>query len=196
MEQRRKLVLASTSQYRRGLLLRLGLQFACASPGIAEVAETGESPEATATRLAVLKARAVAADHPDALIIGSDQVASSEGRRLGKPGNRENAIAQLEHLSGRAADFATAVALLDARDGSVRTRVVPCRVQFRSLTRVQIEDYVDREQPFDCAGSAKSEGLGIALLESLRTDDPTALIGLPLIALTELLALAGQPVLA
>ena len=195
MAQRRTLVLASTSKYRRALLARLGLEFVCAAPEVAESAESGESPEATALRLASLKAGAVAARFPGALIIGSDQVASCGGQRLGKPGNRTNAIAQLEWLSGKTALFDTAVCVLDAASGTQRLRSVPCRVAFRPLTRAQIETYVDREQPFDCAASAKSEGLGIALLRSLQTDDPTSLIGLPLIALTELLGEAGLPVI-
>ncbi|MGQ0511560.1 MAG: Maf family protein [Betaproteobacteria bacterium] len=191
----RRLVLASTSRYRRELLDRLGLRFETASPGSDEAPLPGESPSATATRLAILKARAVANRFPDALIIGSDQVASCEGVILDKPGSHENARRQLAHMSGKTARFDTAVALLDAASGFVASRVVPCDVAIRQLTAAQIENYLLREQPYDCAGSAKSEGLGIALMESLRTDDPTALVGLPLIALTELLEQAGMPVL-
>lgn len=196
MEQRREIVLASTSRYRRELLARLGLEFVCAAPGVPETAEPGERPAALALRLSVLKARAVAPLFGRALIIGSDQVASCEGRQIGKPGNRENAIAQLEFLKGKTVDFDTAVSVLDAASGELRSRVVPCRVEFRDLSRRQIEAYVDRERPFDCSASAKAEGLGIALLARIQTDDPTSLIGLPLIALTELLAEAGLPVIA
>ncbi len=196
MAQRRAIILASTSNYRRQLLARLRLPFECVAPEVAEDAEPGEAPAATALRLAILKARSVAPRFPGAIIIGSDQVASSDGVRLGKPGNRANAIRQLEHLSGRTADFYTALCVLDAASGTERSRVVACRVAFRPLARSQIETYLEREQPYDCAGSAKSEGLGIALLARIQSDDPTALIGLPLIALTELLADSGVAVLA
>jgi septum formation protein len=195
MPSPRRLVLASTSPYRAALLRRFGVAFEQVASGADEAALAGESPSATATRLAILKARAVAARFPDALVIGSDQVALCEGTVLGKPGNRENARRQLAFLSGKTASFDTAVALLDAGSGFVRSRVVPCRVAFRTLTPGQIEAYLDREQPYDCAGSAKSEGLGIALIARIETDDPTALVGLPLIALTDLLAEAGMPVL-
>ena len=196
MAQSRALILASTSNYRRQLLARLRLEFECAAPQVVEEPEPGETPGATALRLAVLKARAVAPRFAGALIVGSDQVASCDGVRLGKPGNRATAIGQLEHLSGKVADFDTAVCVLDTASGVLRSRVVPCHVAFRALNRSQIEAYVDREQPYDCAGSAKSEGLGIALIARIQTDDPTSLIGLPLIALTGLLAEAGLPVLA
>lgn len=195
MPSPRRLVLASTSRHRAALLQRLGIPFEQAAPGVEETARPGESPSATATRLAIEKARAVAPRFPDALIVGSDQVAFCEGTVLGKPGGREAARRQLAFLSGKVASFDTAVALLDAASGFVRSRVVGCRVAFRELTPAQIEDYLDREQPFDCAASAKSEGLGIALLARIETEDPTALVGLPLIALTELLAQAGRPVL-
>jgi len=196
MPSPRRLVLGSTSPYRAALLRRLGLAFEQSASGVDEAVRPGESPSATATRLAILKARAVAARFADALVIGSDQVASCEGVILGKPGNRENARRQLAFLSGKTASFDTAVALLDAASGFARSRVVPCRVAFRALTEKQIEAYLEREQPYDCAGSAKSEGLGIALIARIETDDPTALVGLPLIALTDLLAEAGMPVLA
>jgi len=195
MAQRRALILASGSQYRRELLARLRLPFECVAPQVNEDPEPGEAPAATALRLAVIKARAVAQRFGDAVIIGSDQVASCEGTRLGKPGSRANAVGQLEYLSGRTADFDTAVSVLDAASGALRSRVVACQVTFRALSRGEIETYLDREQPYDCAGSAKSEGLGIALLARIRTDDPTALIGLPLIALTELLAESGIAVI-
>lgn len=188
-------MLASSSRYRRELLGRLGLVFECASPGTEEGAHAGESPSATAARLAILKARAVAAKFPDALIIGSDQVASCAGTRLDKPGNHHNARRQLAHMSGKTTRFDTAVAVLDSKTGFVACRVVPCDVTMRVLSASEIESYLAREQPFDCAGSAKIEGLGITLVERLDSEDPTALIGLPLIALTELFAEAGMPVL-
>lgn len=189
------IVLASTSHYRRALLERLRLPFECADPALAEDEEEGEDPSETALRLAAEKARAVAGRFPDALIIGSDQVASLDGEVLGKPGNYANASAQLRKLSGRTAQFDTAVALFDSRTRSERARLVPCRVSFRRLTDRAIETYLQREQPYDCAGSAKAEALGIALISSIDTSDPTALIGLPLIALTEMLEEAGMPVL-
>lgn len=191
----RKIVLASTSRYRRELLGRLGLPFHVAKPDVDETPLSGETPEETALRLARAKAAAVRGDHPDALIIGSDQVAVLDGKPLGKPGNFDNARAQLRHMSGRTVVFETAVALLDARDGSMRSRVVPYRVVFRDLDNARIEAYLRREQPYDCAGSAKTEGLGIALLRALEGDDPTALVGLPLIAVTDLLLEAGVSVL-
>ena len=141
-----------------------------------------------------MKAQSVRAAHRDALIIGSDQVATSGGRALGKPGDHPNAVRQLRSLSGKSADFHTAVALLDAANGSVQTRVVPCRVHFRQMDDKRIEHYLAREKPYDCAGSAKAEGLGIALIARIETEDPTSLIGLPLIALTEMLERAGMPV--
>jgi septum formation protein len=164
-------------------------------PDIDESAAPREAPGVTALRLSVLKAKAVAARFPGALVIGSDQVATCAGVRLGKPGNHANALRQLESLSGRTATFETAVTLLDSASGRIQSRVVPCHVTFRELTRAQIEDYLRREQPFDCAGSARVEGLGIALIARIDTEDPTSLIGLPLIALTELLAEAGLPVI-
>jgi septum formation protein len=193
--QARRIVLASSSRYRRELLGRLGLAFDCASPGTEEGANAGESPSATAARLAILKARAVAGKFPDSVIIGSDQVASCGGAILDKPGNHDNAVRQLTHMSGKTTRFDTAVAVLDSKTGFVGCRVVPCDVTMRTLSASQIEAYLAREQPYDCAGSAKIEGLGITLVERLDTDDPTALIGLPLIALTELLGEAGLPVL-
>jgi len=195
MDQPRELVLASTSAYRRALLQRLRLRFECAAPGADESALAGERPEQTAWRLSLDKARAVAHRFPDALVIGSDQVAALGDQRLGKPGNHANAVRQLRSLSGKAADFHTAVSLLDARSGEARSHIVPCRVVFRSLDERQIESYLRLEQPYDCAGSAKSEGLGIVLIERIETEDPTSLIGLPLIALSTMLAQAGMPVL-
>jgi septum formation protein len=195
MDQPRQLVLASTSRYRRELLDRLGLRFETAGPDCDESALPGETALETALRLSALKARSVAPRFAHALIIGSDQVASSDGRPLGKPGNHESATQQLRWLSGKAADFHTAIALLDARSGALQSRVVSCRVVFRVLDERRIEAYLRREQPYDCAGSAKAEGLGIALIARIETEDPTSLVGLPLIALTEMLERAGLPVL-
>src|ERR1700740_858104 len=185
MAQPRQLVLASTSRYRRELLERLGLRFESAAPHCDENPLPGEAPPETALRLSGLKARSVAPRFADALIIGSDQVASSEGRPLGKPGNHENATRQLRWLSGKAADFHPAITLLDVRSGAMQSRVVPCRVVFRVLDERRIEAYLRREQPYDCAGSAKVEGLGIALIARMETEDPTSLVCLPLLALTE-----------
>jgi len=189
------LVLASTSAYRKALLQRLGLPFTCVDPRVDETAHAGEAPADTARRLAAAKARAVAALRPDAWIVGADQVASCGALRLDKPGTHANAVRQLTAASGKAVRFDTAVALLDARSGALLDRVVPSVVRFRALAPAQIEDYLRREQPYDCAGSAKAEGLGIALIAGIDSDDPTALIGLPLIALSELLARSGMPVL-
>jgi septum formation protein len=195
MDQPRQLVLASTSRYRKELLTRLGLAFEVAAPGVDERVLPGEAPADTALRLSLLKARALARQFGDALIIGSDQVASSGSERLDKPGNHETAVRQLTSLSGKTADFHTSVALFDSRTGNVQSCVVPCRVVFRALDQRQIEAYLRREQPYDCAGSAKAEGLGIALIARMETDDPTSLIGLPLIALTAMLERAGLPVI-
>jgi septum formation protein len=195
MPDSRELLLASTSPYRKELLQRLGLPFACVDPGTAEGMHAGEAPAATAQRLAAAKARAVAARHRDALVIGADQVASCGTLRLDKPGAHAIAVRQLSAVSGKTVRFDTAVALLDARSGALLERVVPTLVRFRELTSVQIEDYLRRERPYDCAGSAKAEGLGIALIAGIDSDDPTALIGLPLIALSELLARSGMPAL-
>ena len=191
----RSLVLASSSRYRRQLLERLGLPFECVSPDADETPQTGEPFARTAQRLAELKARAVAPRYPGALIIGSDQVASCAGERMDKPGTHDNAARQLRHMSGQVTRFDTAVCVLDAASGKFAQRNVPCEVRFRELSDALIEAYLRREQPYECAGSAKSEGLGIALMAAVRTDDPTSLVGLPLIALTELLAEMGQPVL-
>jgi len=194
MAQPRRLVLASTSRYRRELLARLGVAFDMASPQVDERPLGNEAPADTALRLAALKAQSVRAQHRDALIIGSDQVATSAGRVLDKPGDHANATRQLRALSGKRAEFHTALALLDAANGRLQSEVVPCTVHFRELDDEQIENYLRREQPFDCAGSAKAEGLGIALIAAIETRDPTALIGLPLIALTSMLQRAGLPV--
>ncbi len=194
MGQRRQLVLASTSPYRKALLQRLGLPFEVAGPHVDERPLGGETPPQTALRLAALKAQAVRAAHRDALIIGSDQTATSGGRLLGKPGDHATASRQLRALSGKSADFHTAVALLDAANGKVQTALVPCRVQFRKFDDAQVERYLQKEKPYDCAGSETVEGLGIALIARIETEDPTSLIGLPLIALTELLEKAGLAV--
>ena len=186
-----KLVLASTSAYRRELLQRFGLPFEVARPDIDESPLPGETPQATAERLAVEKARAVAGQFEDALIIGSDQVAHMGDTRFGKPGTIERAIAQLKSMSGRTVIFHTALAVLNTRSGRVQLDAVPTEVRFRSLTDDEIVRYVNKERPLDCAGSAKSEGLGITLLDALSGDDPNALVGLPLIALARMLRNEG-----
>lgn len=193
MAQPRRLVLASGSAYRKALLGRLGVPFEAHSPQVDERPLAGESPHDTALRLSLLKARALAARGE--LVIGSDQVCSSDGRRYGKPGSHEAAAQQLRELSGRTADFHTGVALLDTASGRHEARVVLCRVTFRALGEARIESYLRKEQPYDCAGAAKSEGLGIALIARMQTEDPTSLVGLPLIALSEMLERAGVPVL-
>jgi len=192
--QPRRLVLASTSKYRKALLERLGLAFEMAAPRVDERPLHGEAPADTALRLSALKAQALDRMFPDALIIGSDQVAAMGRERFGKPGDHTSAVRQLRSLSGNAVDFHTAVTVLDARARKTESRVVPCRVVFRTLDARRIEAYLRREQPYDCAASAKAEGLGIALIERIETDDPSSLIGLPLIALCELLERAGLPV--
>lgn len=191
------LVLASSSPYRSALLGRLGLPFETAVPRVDETPGRGESPQALVLRLAEAKARAVAPDHPQALIIGSDQVACIDGDILGKPGDRPRAIAQLERASGRCVVFQTGLCLLNAVTGHAQALVEPFRVHFRTLTRQRIEAYLDRERPYDCAGSFKSEGLGIALFQRLEGEDPSALVGLPLIRLLTLLESEGvDPLLA
>ena len=194
MDKSRRLVLASTSPYRKALLERLGIPFETAAPHVDERPLRGEAPRDTALRLAGLKAQAVRQGYRDALIVGSDQVALADGRLLGKPGDHTSAVRQLRALSGRSAEFHTAVTLLDAANSQAQSRIVLCKVLFRKLDDARIESYLRREQPYDCAGSAKIEGLGIALVERIETEDPTSLIGLPLIALTEMLERAGLPV--
>jgi septum formation protein len=185
----KKLILASTSVYRRELLERLRIPFSVVSPQVDETPLSGESTVDLALRLAVAKARAVAKDHPDAWVIGSDQVADLRGAALGKPGNFERAMTQLQFMRGATVTFHTALCLMH---GEVETTVcVPTEVVFRKLSDAVLEAYLHAEEPYDCAGSAKSEGLGISLLESIKSDDPTALIGLPLIALSGLLWDAG-----
>lgn len=186
-----KLVLASTSSYRQMLLERLSIPFELARPDTDETPLPGEPPATTAERLAAEKARAVAAAWPDALIIGSDQVAYLGDQVFGKPGTASRAIAQLQQMSGQTIVFHTALALLNTRSGRLQTAGIPTRVRFRTLSEAEIRRYVAKEQPLDCAGSAKSEGLGISLLEALSGDDPTALIGLPLIALSRMLRAEG-----
>ena len=190
----RPLVLGSTSPYRRELLSRLGLPFDVAAPEVDETPHPGETPAALAQRLALAKARAVAVRFPSALVIGSDQVADLAGEPLGKPGNHERAVAQLRRLSGRTVVFQTALAVVCAETGFEQADLAPVRVVFRTLDDEAIERYLRAERPYDCAGSAKSEGLGIALLEQIDSDDPTALIGLPLIRTSTLLRAAGAVV--
>lgn len=185
-----RLVLASTSRYRAELLARFGLPFETVRPDVAESALPGEPPASLALRLAAAKAQAVAAMHPDAVVVGSDQVASCAGRVLGKPGTREAAIAQLQAMSGREVAFLTAVAVAGP-DAPVAHALDTTTVRFRALADDAIVRYVDAEQPLDCAGSFKSEGLGIALFEAIANDDPTALVGLPLIATARLLRARG-----
>ena len=185
-----RLVLASTSPYRRELLQRLRLPFEVARPQVDETPLDGERPDAMSQRLARSKAAAVAAGDPPAWVIGSDQVAELDGAPLGKPGHRDAALAQLAAMSGRTVRFHTALALL-RRDGPALEALDTTTVRFRQLGGEEIARYVDAEQPFDCAGSFKAEALGIALFESIRSDDPTALVGLPLIATARLLREAG-----
>jgi len=186
-----ELVLASTSSYRQALLQRLGLPFTCQPPRVDETPRDEEAPEALATRLALAKARAVAASHPDALVIGSDQVAAVGSRLLGKPGGFEAARKQLRACSGRSVHFHTGLALVCAGRELQLQHVEPFCVHFRTLRDTEIDNYLTREQPFDCAGSFKAEGLGISLFRALEGADPTALEGLPLIALCRLLRAAG-----
>jgi len=181
------LVLASTSPYRQQLLARLGLPFTIADPALSEDLLPGEDPDLAALRLSEAKARAVAGCHPQSLIIGSDQVASLDGRVFGKPGTYEQAVRQLQQMRGRRVRFFTGLCLLNAGSGQAHVRGVPTTVTFRDLADEEIEAYLRREQPYNCAGSAKSEGLGIALIARIEGDDPNALIGLPLIALCDLL---------
>jgi septum formation protein len=183
--------LGSTSRYRRELLARLGLPFDVAAPAVDETPLAGEAPRALALRLALAKARAVAAAHPQAVVIGSDQVADLDGEPLGKPGNHERATAQLRRMRGQTVVFHTALAVVCQATGFEQVDLAPVRVRFRDLSDAEIERYLHAEQPYDCAGSAKSEGLGIALLDAIDSDDPTALIGLPLIRTCRMLRAAG-----
>jgi septum formation protein len=191
----RALVLASTSPYRRELLGRLGLPFVVAAPRIDETPVRGEAPSATALRLAQMKARAVAPGHPGSLIVGSDQVAEVDGVAVSKPGSHEAALAQLRGMRGRTILFRTGVCLLDAASGRVQCDLVDVASTFRVLDDAEIENYLRRERPYDCAGAVKSEGLGIALFARIESDDPTALIGLPLIRLVDFLRREGVRIL-
>jgi len=187
----RKLILGSTSVYRRELLGRLNIPFTVESPDVDETPLPGEAPAALACRLALAKAQAVAERFPDCVVIGSDQVADLDGQALGKPGTHERAVAQLRQMRGKTVVFQTAVAVVCKSSGFCQQALAPVRVTFRALDDAEIETYLRLEQPYDCAGSAKSEGLGIVLLQSIDSDDPTALIGLPLIRTSQMLRAAG-----
>lgn len=190
------LILGSSSVYRKELLARLGIPFEVAVPDIDESPLEGETPEATALRLAQAKAAAIAARHPGSLVIGSDQVATLDGEQIGKPGTHYNALKQLQKMRGRRVVFHTALCLLDSRqsdNATVQLENIQTTVTFRDLLDAELEAYLRAEQPYDCAGSARNEGLGIAILEKIESNDPTALTGLPLIALTTMLRKAGVP---
>jgi septum formation protein len=189
------LVLASTSSYRSELLARLRIPFQTAAPDVDETPLPGESAKQTSWRLSRAKAQAVAAHHPDALIIGSDQVALLGSQQLGKPLTHDNAVQQLRTMRGQTVNFYTALTLFNAQTGDIQTEVAINRVNYRVLTDTQIENYLHAEQPYHCAGSAKSEGLGIALISSMEGDDPNALVGLPLILLVNMLLGQGVKIL-
>ncbi len=189
--QAHPLILGSTSRYRRELLTRLNLPFDCVAPQVDETPLPDEAPRALAERLALAKARDVAARHPQALVIGSDQVADLHGEPLGKPGTHERAVEQLRRMRGQAVVFQTALAVVCHASGFAQADLAAVEVRFRDLSDEEIERYLRAEQPYDCAGSAKSEGLGITLLDAIHSDDPTALIGLPLIRTARLLRAAG-----
>lgn len=191
----RTLVLGSTSRYRRELLSRLNLPFEVDGPDVDETPQSGESPRELALRLALAKARAVAARHPEAVVIGSDQVADLAGQPLGKPGEHARAVQQLRQMRGQTVVFQTALAVVCLATGFEQLDLAAVRVKFRDLSDEEIENYLQAEKPYDCAGSAKSEGLGIALLDSIENDDPTALVGLPLIRTTRMLRAAGVKLL-
>jgi len=193
--QNRPLILGSTSRYRRELLSRLQLPFEVASPEVDETPQIGETPRAIALRLALAKARAVAMRFPQAVVIGSVQVADLAGQALGKPGDHARAAAQLRSMRGQTVVFQTAVAVVCQETGFEELDIAPVQVRFRDLSDAEIEAYLQAEQPYDCAGSAKSEGLGIALLASIQNDDPTALVGLPLIRTCRMISAAGIRVL-
>lgn len=190
----KKLILASSSRYRRELLDRLGLEYDAESPDIDESSRPGETPKDTALRLSEMKARAIWEKHPGSVVIGSDQVADLNGTKLGKPHTRERAIEQLTAMQDNVVVFYTALCVINA-EGRAEKLLSPTTIRMRSLKRETIEAYVDHEEPFDCAGAAKIEKLGIALMASVESDDPTSLIGLPLMKLTTLLANAGVEVL-
>ncbi len=187
----RPLILGSTSRYRRELLQRLRVPFEVVSPDVDETPLANEAPQALATRLALAKAQAVAALHPNAVVIGSDQVADLNGEPLGKPGTHERAVLQLQRMRGQTVVFQTAVSVVCQASGFEQTELAQIKVRFRDLSDAEIEAYLRAEEPYDCAGSAKSEGLGIALLDAIDNDDPTALIGLPMIRTARLLRAAG-----
>ncbi|MEZ5606966.1 MAG: Maf family nucleotide pyrophosphatase [Burkholderiaceae bacterium] len=188
----RPLILGSTSRYRRELLARLGLPFEVAAPNVDETPLAGEAPPALARRLALAKARDVAARFPQAIVIGSDQVADLSGQPLGKPGTHERAVTQLRAMSGQTVVFQTALSVVCQASGFEQSDLAAVEVRFRPLNDGEIERYLRAEQPYDCAGSARSEGLGIALLEAIHSDDPSALVGLPLIRTARLLRAAGR----
>jgi septum formation protein len=192
----RTVVLGSTSRYRRELLARLRLPFEVDAPEVDETPQVGETPESLAKRLALAKAHAVALRHPEALVIGSDQVADLDGQPLGKPGTHDRAVEQLRLMRGRTVIFQTAVAVVCRATGFEQLDLAPVRVRFRALSDAEIENYLRAEEPYDCAGSAKSEGLGIALLEAIDNDDPSALVGLPLIRTCRMLREGGLVLLA
>lgn len=187
----RPLILGSTSRYRKELLARLGIPFEVAAPEVDETPQTNETPKDLAMRLAFAKARAVASKYPDAVVIGSDQVADLEGLALGKPGNHANAVKQLQRMRGKTVIFQTALSVICLATGFEQTDLAAVKVTFRDLTDAEIESYLQAEEPYDCAGSAKSEGLGIVLLAAIENDDPTALVGLPLIRTCHMLRAAG-----
>lgn len=189
------LVLASTSIYRSELLARLQIPFQTAAPDVDETPLVGESAQQTSWRLSRTKAQAVSARFPDALIIGSDQVALLGGQQLGKPLTHDNAVRQLRAMRGQTVSFYTALTLFNARTGYIQTGIAENRVNFRNVSDAQIENYLAKEQPYNCAGSAKSEGLGIALISSMTGTDPNALIGLPLILLIDMLSEQGVAIL-
>jgi septum formation protein len=193
-----RLILASSSKYRKELLSRLQIPFDTYAPELDETPHPNETPEATALRLAQQKALAIAALHPNALVIGSDQVATFDGEPIGKPGTHENALRQLQKMRGREIVFHTALCLADSREAPIKIEVknVQTVVTFRDLPDEELEGYLRIEQPYDCAGSAKNEGLGITLIQKIESSDPTALTGLPLIALTTMLRKAGMPFFA
>ncbi|MEP6964620.1 MAG: Maf family nucleotide pyrophosphatase [Polaromonas sp.] len=192
----RKLILGSTSRYRRELMQRLQIQFDVAAPDVDESPLPGEHPAQLAGRLALAKARAVARQFPGAVVIGSDQVADLNGLALGKPGNHEKAVIQLRQMRGQTVVFQTAVAVVCLETGFEQSELAAVRVRFREFGDAEIENYLSAEQPYDCAGSAKSEGLGIALLDAIESDDPTALVGLPLIRTCKMIRAAGVKLLA
>ena len=193
---KKKIVLGSTSKYREQLFTRLGLEFESASPDTDESPIPGELPAATALRLAIAKAQSLKKRFQDALVIGADQVADQNGIAVGKPGTRKRSFEQLQQMRGQILVFHSAIALLNTATDRIQSRIVATTVRFRELSNQEIENYLDRENALDCAGSAKSEGLGIGLMASMQSDDPTALIGLPLIALTDMLHAEGISVLA